>query len=75
VLAKGWEVGGSGEEGGGEGMSQTKDEIVADVLRVIRASTAGTAPQLLKAIEAQLPHLSRKQIIEAITAITDVGKA
>jgi hypothetical protein len=55
-------------------MSQTKDEVVADVLRVIRASTAGTAPQLLKAIEIQLPHLDRKQIIEAITVITDAGK-
>ena len=55
-------------------MNQTKDEVVADVLRAIRASTAGTAPQLLRAIELQLPHLTRKQIIEAITAITDVGK-
>jgi hypothetical protein len=55
-------------------MSEAKEQIAAEVLRVIRASTAGSASKLLRAIELQLPHLSRQQIIEAITVITGGGK-
>jgi len=55
-------------------MSEAKEQIVAEVLRVIRASTANSASKLLRTIEAQLPHLTRPQIIEAITVITGGGK-